>query len=86
MKVAKKLVAVAAIAVMAVATVSCQSAPKFGPAQCSALAGLAIAVAVQITNVVDEEKTALVAEYGNIVGNLAAFGCSFVPEPVEDLV
>ena len=72
-----------ALACLALA-VGCANKPKFGPQQCDALAGLAVSVSVRITEVADEDKAELVAEYGDIVADVARVGCSFIPPELPE--
>ena len=78
-----KIVA-AVIALAFLFPMGCKTMPNFGPEQCQALAHLATSISVRVTEVADEEKAALVAEYGAIVNDLADFGCSFVPRELDE--
>lgn len=73
-----------AISILLLGLVSCKTAPIFGPQQCRALANLADSVWVQLSEVYNEDNSALVSVYSDIGKDLAAFGCAFVPDPLED--
>ena len=79
-----RCVMLAAFLTLGLFVLSCKSVPNFGPEQCDKMAKLAVSVSIRVTEVAAEDKAALVAAYGEIVEDLAVFGCAFVPAPIDE--